>query len=89
MTTTASLGDRVALEVTRDDTSKSIKWNKDGVYASNFDDQTTVLFESATLADAGVYDCYYDGERTSSTQAIMRLIIRGKYKCYSALQLLS
>ena len=75
-TITASKGDRVVLEVTRD-TSKPVAWNKDGEYISDWDDQTIVTIESVNVDDAGIYDCYYQGERNLAEQAIVRLIVRG------------
>ena len=81
-TVTASLGDRVVLEVTRDTWRKSVAWNKDGDYIADWDDQTPIVIESVDADDAGIYECYYQGERSSTTQAVTRLIVRGILSFY-------
>ncbi|XP_072048542.1 receptor-type tyrosine-protein phosphatase F-like [Amphiura filiformis] len=73
-TTTANVGESIILEVTA--TRSDVLWNKDGTHNGNWDNQKQVIIDPVGVGDAGIYECYFQGERKLGTQAIMRLIVR-------------
>ena len=55
----------------------SLSWKRDGADLS-FDNQKSIDLGSVTSSDAGIYECFQAETRKEGTQAIMRLIVRGK-----------
>ncbi|XP_072048531.1 uncharacterized protein [Amphiura filiformis] len=74
-TTTANVGESITLEVTAT-RSINVLWNKDGTHVGNWDNQKQVIIDPVGVGDAGIYECYFQGERDQGKQAIMRLIVR-------------
>ena len=75
-TTTASIGDILELSVITD--VSNLRWiHNNGNEIDEWNDKTTVTIDNVRLADAGVYECYEDGQRELGRHAIMRLIVRG------------
>ena len=73
----------VTLEVERangDTTSESmIKWLLNNEIAPhNYASFTYTINGPLSLADEGVYEAYYDGQRNDAKHAIIRLIVRGE-----------
>ena len=76
-TVTASVGDSIVLEVT---TTRSdvVLWNKDGSNVTDWNNQKQIVIDPVRVEDAGIYECYFQGERNLGKHAIMRVIVRGK-----------
>ncbi|XP_072048335.1 uncharacterized protein [Amphiura filiformis] len=73
-TVTANVGESTMLEVTA--SRSDVLWNKDGTHIGDWDNQKQVTIDPVGVGDAGIYECYFQGERKQGTQAIMRLIVR-------------
>ncbi|XP_022248919.1 tenascin-like isoform X1 [Limulus polyphemus] len=55
-----------------------IRWRYNGGdIIEKWNDQLTVTIPAASLADAGIYECYYEGRRNEFVHGILRLIVRG------------
>ena len=75
-TIASSIGDTVTLSVTT--SLSNLRWiHKSGNEITEWNDKTTVTIDNVRLADAGIYECYEDGQRETGEHAIMRLIVRG------------
>ncbi|XP_035661274.1 uncharacterized protein LOC118405716 [Branchiostoma floridae] len=75
---TVSVGESVTLAVTPTTTSgDTVKWMHNGVEIQANGFQLNI--DDVQLEDAGLYECFYEGQRTGSNknQAMMRLIVRG------------
>lgn len=55
------------------------RWNKDNVSISSADGSSKYTISGKiTVDDAGVYECYMDGERNLAKQALQLVIVRGE-----------
>ncbi|XP_054710382.1 receptor-type tyrosine-protein phosphatase T-like [Uloborus diversus] len=72
-----SIGEEVELEV---NVTKSLpltlKWLHDGVEVPDWEGQVKIQIHDVQQSDAGIYECYYEGRRSDSVHAILRLIVR-------------
>lgn len=79
----ANIGENVTLamkELVMKD--KTVLWLKNGTDDMlEWKNQVEVTIKNVTKHDQGVYECFYDGERSQSLHGIMRLIVRGKILC--------
>ncbi|XP_076346363.1 receptor-type tyrosine-protein phosphatase S-like isoform X3 [Tachypleus tridentatus] len=55
----------------------SIRWRfNGGDIIEKWNDQLKITIPAASLADAGIYECYYEGRRNEFLHGILRLIVR-------------
>ena len=79
-TKTVGIGESVTLSVTST-VKDNLRWIlNNGEILTEWNDQTDVRIDNVRLADAGIYECFEDGQREMGQHAIMRLIIRGIFK---------
>ena len=77
-TKTIGIGESVTFSVTS--TVNNLRWvHNNGEIITEWNDQNEVTIDNARLADAGIYECFEDGEREKGQHAIMRLIVRGLF----------
>lgn len=58
--------------------SKKVLWLRNGTTEiQEWTDKLQVNIFNVGKDDQGVYECYYEGERSDSLHGIMRLIVRG------------
>lgn len=74
----AYAGDTVRLGVTkREKLKEPLVWRFGGMELPELQDQETVVLKDVELADAGLYECHYQGQRSSKLHAWIRLYIVG------------
>ncbi|EEC01484.1 tyrosine protein kinase receptor tie-1, putative [Ixodes scapularis] len=74
----AHTGDNVQLSVTKQlRRSEPLVWMLEGLELPDFGDRETVTLEDVEPADAGVYECFYRGQRKALLHAWIRLIVVG------------
>ncbi|KAG0433298.1 hypothetical protein HPB47_020073 [Ixodes persulcatus] len=74
----AHTGDNVQLSVTKQlRRSEPLVWMLEGLELPDFGDRETVTLEDVEPADAGVYECFYRGQRKALLHAWIRLIVYG------------
>ena len=65
---------------TSDTDNAPIKWRKDGGEEISQDGLAHFTIQGPVQpSDGGIYEIYYEGERSSGRGGIFRLIVRGKY----------
>lgn len=74
----ANRDDDVELEViVQKQQNLTLKWRHDGKdEMEDWDDQLKIQLNGVQESDAGIYECYYEGRRSESLHAILRLIVR-------------
>ena len=76
---TVSVGEMLNMTVAT--TLEPLVWRKNGevIIAWSYNNyQKTVIINSVSLQDAGIYECHQQNNRTG-THAIFQVIVRGKY----------
>ena len=59
--------------------SDDFYWQKDGGSQDLWHNVKQVTLNPVDVSDAGVYECHIAGNRRSGEQAMIRLIVRGKF----------
>ncbi|XP_033123061.1 tyrosine-protein kinase receptor Tie-1-like [Anneissia japonica] len=72
---TVSAGDSNVTLGVREGSNRNLRWKKDAVLNTTRNDMTEILFDTISLADAGIYECY-DEENSEEHHAFMQLIVR-------------
>ncbi|XP_035228713.1 uncharacterized protein LOC118200843 [Stegodyphus dumicola] len=74
----ANFRDSVQLEVNvTKKLNLTVKWRHNGVELPEWDDHLKIELNDLNVSDSGIYEAYYEGRRSLSLHALMRLIVRG------------
>ncbi|XP_022092290.1 receptor-type tyrosine-protein phosphatase T-like [Acanthaster planci] len=75
-TLTTSVGENVTLAVTYSVSSDDLRWKHDGADITEWNGQSSVSLYDVAITDAGIYECYQDGQWADQKHALMKLIVR-------------
>ena len=76
---TVSLGESVVFEVERPLNVSKLRWRHNGSsFIPEWNGKEAVYIDRAMVSDAGIYECYWDGQHEKGDHAIMQLIVRGQ-----------
>ncbi|XP_072027763.1 uncharacterized protein [Amphiura filiformis] len=75
---TVSLGESVIFEVEKPLNASKLRWrHNSNDIITEWSGKNAVYIDRVMVSDAGIYECYWDGQRERGEHAIFQLIVRG------------